>query len=228
MDISALNMVNHNTKVTPNYDLSGRETSIDLCFNNDGDIFIIGVVDNNYIHWASLTKTYEKEKNEAIFNHIANDPFTIVSTIYNSGVPAYYSMKDYYRAKMLRPAEIDRAWTTPFGHGYGTSQIENNGRYFADDVEVFLNKLHRRCYFREAGGAYEAMLDFWLAKVLEGESDYSHYRRIEPLAHMIEQESYLRVSESERIREKYILLCDKLSAAYNRYMDVERGGMPPR
>ena len=62
MDITILNLVNQNTQVIPNYDLSGRETSISIYFNNDNDVIIVGEVDPNYIYWASTTKIYEKEK----------------------------------------------------------------------------------------------------------------------------------------------------------------------
>ena len=224
MDISELhkmNMVNQNTKVIPNYELNKERTSIILYFNNDKDLYIIGEVDNNYIHWASLTKTYENEKNEAIFNYIANEPFTIVSQTYLTGIPARYDLKDYYRAELRRIPE-NGAWSTPFGVHFSKEQIQNNGRFFADYVADFLNELHQMCYFREAGGRYEAMLDFWLSVLTKGESDYMYYQRIGSLPEMIKQEGYLRVSECEPIRNKYILICEKLGDMYNRYMNVVR------
>jgi len=226
MDISLLNMVNQNPKVIPNYELNRERTSVDIYLNSNKDLFIIGVVDNNYIHWASLTKTNEREKNEAIFNYIANEPFTFVSSPNLKGVPTYYNLKEYYRATLKRSSDKG-SWDTPFGVRFGKSEAKYHGNFFAGHVATFLHELQNYCYYREMGGACEIMLDSWIAMLEKGKSDWDCYRRIEPLPKMIEKESYLRVSESETIRKKYLLLCEKLSAAYCRYMDVARGGMPP-
>ena len=70
---------------------------------------------------------------------------------------------------MRRTNEGDIAWITPFGHRYSKSQIEKNGSFFAKDVAGFLDVLHSRCQFREANGAYEAILDFWLKELSKNE-----------------------------------------------------------
>ena len=222
MDLSKLNMVSPSTAVTSNYDLSGRETSLVLYFNDDEDVIIVGQVDANYIYWASLTKTCELEKNEAIFNHVANEPFVLVSSWRNIGLLSHDELKRYYRAELRRTGERDMAWRTPFGHYYGRKQMAQNGGYFAKDVAGFVSVLHRRCEFREAGGAYEAMLDFWLVELAKAEADAHLYPRVEPLVEMMKQESYLVLSRRAPIREKYLLLCEKAGEVYNRYMSAVR------
>jgi len=221
MDITSLNLVNQQTQVTPNYDLSGSETSIILYFNNEDDLVILGQADNNYIFWASRSKTYEKDKNEAIFNYTANEPFGVVSQRYMVGIN-YGDLKRYYRADLKRSKENGMAWKTPFGHYYGLKQVNDNGRYFAQDVESFVRKLHRRCNYREANGAYEAMLDFWLGEISRIEDDALRYPSIELLVEMIKEESYLILSLNEPIREKYLLLLKKSDDMYNRYMSIVR------
>ena len=223
MDITELNWVNKGTEVKPNYDISEKEPSITLYFDNDNDVIIVGTVDPNYICWASRTKTNEKEINEAIFNHIANEKFTLVSQPYYIGLLDYDDLKLCYRTDLIRLTEDkDMAWKTPFGHYYGKSQIQYNGRFFAGDVVVFLKILHRRCNFREADGAYESMLDFWLSELSIGETDALYYPSLEPLFDMIKSEGYLILSQRAAIREKYLILCKKMSNIYGRYMDIAR------
>ena len=54
-NIEELNLITTNTEVKPNYSLENKETSIEVFFNDAGQVLIVGVVDNNYIYWASLT-----------------------------------------------------------------------------------------------------------------------------------------------------------------------------
>ena len=184
-------MVNNSSKVMPNYELNKYGTSLILYFNNNDDLIIVGEVDRNYICWVSLTKTYEKDKNEAIFNHLANEPFVFVSQSRLIGLLDYSELKRYYRANLRRTNENGMVWRTPFGHFYGKDQIKNNGRYFANSVSNFLDVLYRRCQFREADGAYEEMLDFWFEELSKGESDVLYYQVLEPLVEMIKCEGTL-------------------------------------
>ena len=128
MNPSSLNMVSPNTAVAPNYDLNGRETSLVLYFNEDEDVIIIGAVDVNYVYWVSLTKTHELEKNEAIFNHIVNQPYALVASWHNIGLLSGDELRRYYRAELRRTNERGMAWRTPFGHYYGQKQAAQKRR----------------------------------------------------------------------------------------------------
>ena len=222
MNISELNLVNQKTKITPIHDLSGYETSITLYFSVHSDLIIIGEIDGYHICWVSSTKTYEKEKNEAIFNYIANEPISVVSNAQNIGLLTPDELKRYYRTELKRSARKGMKWETPFGHYYSEKSVQYHGHTFAGNVETFPNLLQKRCHFREMNGSYEVILDLWLAELSNKESDPLYYRTVEPLIEIMKNESYLVLSKNDAIREKYLLLCDKARNLYNRYMDATR------
>ncbi len=221
------NLVNDQTMVKANYDLSKRETSIQILIDRNGNLIILGVVDNNYIYWASLTKTEDKHINEIIFNHLANDPYDKVSHSYQAlrtkGIE-YEDLKHWYQASLVRESKDNMVWKTPFGHYYGADQIENNGKYFANDVSRFLANLQERCEFRECNGEYIKVLEYYRDVLLHNQmdSDYMIYYKVKPLEEILRKEDYLRVSTNSEIRELYIQCIDVIGNLYNRYMSVAR------
>ena len=40
--------------------------------------------------------------------------------------------------------------------------LPHNGRFFATDISVHYKDIQRKCRFREAGGAYEQVWEFYL------------------------------------------------------------------
>ena len=63
-------MINSYNKVTPNYDVSTKNLSIEFHLSPSGELIIIGRLDNNYLCWLSLTTIKDKDTNEEIFNYI--------------------------------------------------------------------------------------------------------------------------------------------------------------
>ncbi len=227
MDVKKLNLVNGSSKVTPNYDLSMAQSWIRLFLNRNGKLLIIGQADNNYIYWASLTDQNEKEKNEAIFNYIADESlrFDMVSNewlVFNAAGVPYDELKTWYQTDLVRPLEQNVAWKTPFGHYYGKDQAELNGRSFARDVSQYLDVLKKRCRFREANGAYEAVLDYCLGELSGDYGNALYYTQIEDLISMLRQEQYLVLSDQEQIREKYLLVAETAGKLYNQYQSAIR------
>jgi hypothetical protein len=220
------NLINSKTKVTPSYDLKGRETSICLSFSKNKEVLIIGKVDNNYIYWASFSKIYDKEKNEAIFNHIANNPYDLVSneyTVLKSVSFAYDDLKLWYNTELVRTtSDYNMAWKTPFGHYYGKDQVQFNGKYFSNDVAGFLDILLERCRFREANGSYEEVLDYSLNELMKNDKDVLYYTKVKSLIEMLIKEDYLVMSDHEHIRRKYILFRETADKLYNRYQSAIR------
>lgn len=228
MDLSNIdkeyNLVNQHTKVESNYDLSSRQSSIKIYIDRKGNLIILGIVDNNYIYWASLTNTDDKELNEKIFNHIANDEFSIVSKEYlalkTRGIE-YKDLCQWYSATLVRETKNNMAWKTPFGHYYGTDQINNNGSYFANDVCHLLGTLQSSCEFRECNGEYIKVLDHYRNLLLQND-DYSYYTQIKSLEEILQKEDYLKVSKNIEIRELYTQCMDIISQLYNCYMSAVR------
>lgn len=227
MDIKNLNLVNYSTKVTPNYPVSGEKTNISLYFSKDGRLLIVGKIDNNYIYWASFTNIDDREKNEAIFNYIADESFKIelVSNEHLALKAAgfdYEGLKTWYKTDLDRVSVQNMAWKTPFGHYYGRDQIELNGRYFAGDVAGHLNTLLKRCQFREANGAYREVLDYCFYEVARDSGNPYYYRQVEDLINMLRQEQYLVLSDDDGIREKYLRIFEEASELYGRCQSSER------
>ena len=220
--IEQYNLVNQKNFVTPNYDISHRETYITLYFNNAGDVIIVGNVDNNYIYWLSVTKTEDTELNEKIFNHVANDGITMVSQMYKAlevGNLRYSDLKAYYTVRLSRAHTHGMAWKTPFGHYYGENQTERNGGFFARDVKHFVKDVHQRCELRECGGRYEAVLEGYL-EYLKSEEGYSSKART--LHDLLATEDYLCISPCEKVRQLYMECCKICSELYNQYMTAAR------
>lgn len=182
-------------------------------------------MDNNYIHWASLTKTSDKQVNEKIFNHVANDAFMLVSHEYlalESANIKYKDLRNWFSSRLVREDRHNMAWKTPFGHYYGADQIQYNGKYFAEDVSYYLESLQKICRFREAVGDYSIILRTYLNKLSEDNRDYRYYEEVKPLIGILESEDYLRVSENNEIRELYKKCMDQCANLYNRYMTEVR------
>ncbi|WP_313153204.1 hypothetical protein [Lacrimispora sp.] len=227
MDVKKLNLVNESSKVTPKYDLSGAQSLIRLFFNKNGRLLIIGQADHNYIYWASLTGKDEREKNEAIFNYIADEffRFEMVSSerlVFHAASVPYDELKTWYQTDLVRPLVQNMAWKTPFGHYYGKDQVELNGRYFARDVSQYFDVLLKRCRFREANGAYEVVLDYCLGELSGDYGNALYYTQVEDLINMLRQEQYLVLSDQEQIREKYLLIAEKADKLYNQYQSAVR------
>lgn len=227
MDVRNLNLVNRNTRIIPNYDVSKRETSICLYFNRKGKVLIIGRLDNNYIYWASFTNTDDRELNEAIFNYIADDffKFDMVSSerkvLEFINFP-YDALDTWYQTELRRTSEYDMAWQTPFGHYYGKESIKDNAGYFARDVSGHLKTLLTRCQFREANGAYEEVLDYCLCELSMDGGNVYYYEQVKDMINMLREEQYLILSDQEQIREKYFRFRKEAERLYNQCQSASR------
>lgn len=114
-------------------------------------------------------------------------------------------------------------WQTPFGHYYGTDEIENNGSFFAKDIHSFPDVLRHRCVAREADGTYLSVMKKYMEILNRTYSDPEDaYYNSESVIELIECESYLAFSENNEVRTIYAQLCEKCSGLYNAYMTVVR------
>lgn len=220
------NYVNDRSSVTPNYSLDGKQTAIDVYFNDNNEVLIVGFVDNNYIHWASLTKASDKELNEQIFNYISEGEIHKVTHLYQALKETGLEYGEVMKWLHIRLTRKERrlCWNTPFGHSYGdgTSQLPYNGRFFATDISVYYKDIQRKCRFREAGGAYEKVLDNYLRVLQDDEGDKCYYTRVKDLVDIIREEDYLMMSPTPEVRAKYLKLQEIISSLYNRYMTAVR------
>lgn len=222
-DIERYNLVNESNAKHPNYDLSDRVTSIIVYLTYLDELIIVGEIDNNYIYWMSVTKLNDTEINEKIFNRIATGNYTYVSNEHNV---VSYNQWDYsvFRNTVIIKFQRETgkyAWRTPFKHYYGSSDIHNHGKYFAKDIISYRNKLHKQCGYREAEGNYKVILQKY--KSLISNIDYdNYYSDVEPIYDLLLNESYLRLSEDENLRNLYNECCSMCSQKYNEWMTANR------
>lgn len=226
MDIKKLNLLHESNACKMNYKPNPNHRRIDVYFTLYDEVIIIGVIDNNYIFWQSITSIMDKETNALIFNYITNCDYEIVSNIYkalpNIGT-TYKEFEEMYYICIVKGRSIDTEWETPFGHNYGSHQLENNGRYFSNDIAVLPTLLKRKCEIRNAGGIYINMLRKYVELLNKNNTDsVKDYYSKKPIIDILESESYIKLSEDIVLRNLYNEAISKCNDLYNAYMSAVR------
>lgn len=224
-NIEELNFVTDKLAVKPNYSLDNQRTCIDVYFNDKGQVLIVGEVDNNYIYWASLTSSGDREINGYIFDYISWGKIKKVTQFYKAVGAMGFSfeeVKRWVKIRLTRKSDDMMSWNTPFGASYSSGQMKYNGQFFAKNLSYYLTDVREKCRLREAGGAYEPVLDYYLNVMRQDDGEASYYVRVKKLINIIEAEDYLYGSENMEIRRKYIRLREMSESLYNRYMSAAR------
>lgn len=215
-EIEEYNRVSMKNSIIPTYDVTKYETFIDLYFNHEGEVMIVGNIEGtDYIFWLSITKTDDVEMNEKIFHHIAYGEMERISQLYRVLEQQRISEtlpENCYRIRLTRVRGSELEWETPFGHSYG-KQIEKNGELFAKDVKHFMEHVQKRCKLRECDGKYENVLKSYAELLRQAETYTSEVKWLEEL---LEAESYLSISGTESVRRLYLECCSRCSELCNR------------
>lgn len=111
IDLSPYDMIAKIAAHAPEYDVSKLRTSIEIYISHDRKLCIMGVLDNNYRVWCSITTLDDREVNAAIFAHIADYDFTQSRVISKYDLGLHLDLDDWYRGTITR-AEESR-WDTP-------------------------------------------------------------------------------------------------------------------
>lgn len=248
-DIKNSNLINSFCAKTPNYDLTHCLPYVGFYITLENKLVIESILDNNYISWFSVTSLQNKELNAQIFDYIALNKYDLVSN--EAAVIAANGLGDilkysFYEKLTRRPLSENTAayekltrrplskniaavhtgstffgWDTPFGVYYG-SDTENHGRYFANDVLRFAEKLKTQAEFKAANGKYHAVLTEYLNLI--SALDYMSYdTKIKPIYEALLSERYLTVSQNAETRRLYTACIDACKNKYNSYMSVARG-----
>lgn len=224
-NIEELNLVTDKLAVKPNYGLENIVTYIDVYFNEMGQVLIVGEVDNNYIYWASLTESRDKEMNGYIFDYISRGRIKKVTHFFKVVEAAGFLFEDvrrWVKIRLTRRPNDLMAWITPFEANFASDQVKYNGQFFAKSISYYMRDIREKCRLREADGAYEKVLDYYLTVMNADDGDAGYYFKVKKLIRIIEAEDYLYGSENPEIRRKYIKLRELSESLYNRYMSAAR------
>lgn len=217
MDILKYNCITDKELVEPRYDLSEYPYKIRVRFERTGNVFIFGMV-NDYVYWASYTNVADKEINAAIFDQITHKDLSKTTHEYNI-VPKFdidYSDYEYFLSVEIVPRK-DGGFDTTFGHGYLADDVQC-GKWFADDLDRYLERMRELCKTREMDGLYAGMLNKYLER-LKKYNGYN-YGDESDIREIINSEKYLAVSDNETIRNLYIECARRLSSIYREYMSM--------
>ena len=185
-----------NPKYTPNPD----HRKVQVYYTDKDQVIIVGVADNNFIYWLSVTRIDDLATNRAIFVEItANEP-KLYGHLYLALKKTKYS---YERVKEMYCAELRQAeMIVP--HYEATKKLckmrEVRGKY----IEIL------RCY-----------LDMLAATTGDARADYAQH---EVLIKLIKSEKYLRLSDNDTVRSLYQQLERRCERIYQDYMTDARGG----
>lgn len=194
MDIQKYNCVTPENADTPKYTPNPDHRKIQVYYTDKNQVIIVGVADNNYIYWLSVTRMDDLSTNRAIFAEItANAPklyghfyLAIKKTKYS-----YESAKDMYSAE-LRQAEM---------------------------IVPHYEKIKALCRMRELEGQYIQIMRCYLDMLAGTSGDpIADYHQHEVLIELIQSERYLRLSDNDTVRSLYKALDRQCRHIYDSYM----------
>lgn len=199
MDIRELNCLTLDNASTPKYNPYSGNCCIRVYYADKNKIIIVGVADNNYIYWLSVSKMDDIETNRRIFDYI----YRLVPSIFGS-IAKVLETKTNYSYEQL----------TSF---YSATLTQ------AESILPHYRKIKGLCKAREADGRYIDIMRYYL-NILQCRSSapVSDYEKNERIIELIRSEKYLRLSDNSTVRNLYSELEKHCSDLYNTYMTAVR------
>lgn len=221
------NLVNSNNSSKPNYDVFDIEPYFNFYLSPQDEVCIIGVYDNNYIFWASITKKEDTELNAAIIEFIYNNKFKTVSNEYLALKSRYAEIKEWYKFSVQKEEYYgQRRYYSPVDGAFLEIESKGFSRSCAGGIRAFYRKGLELCDFRVVDTGYDKILERYnslLTKQAQSINDcYDNYYQTLPLVSILTNESYLRICKDEYIRNLYIDCMNKAASLYNAYMTAAR------
>lgn len=210
------NLVTVENQRIPSYGLNKSKRTIECYLQFDGELRIVGRLDNNYIYWYSSSHIEYERLNKEVFEYLTTMPIEYVTSLYSVSDGKEETAHKF----SLDLSSIEKMkWSTPFGHYYAYENEERHGEYFARDLSSYYRTLQKKCEIREAEGLYLRILKVYLDKLSEKETNYPKVKNLEEI---LKIESYLLVSKNPEIRKYYGLCIEKIKSLYNAYMTMIR------
>ncbi len=225
MCVMIKNYVNQKNRQNVSYTINPDHRQIDLYFTRDRRVIIVGTADNNYIFWLSVSACEDEAATGEAFDQITRQEWDTHTALYLALKEAGFDYEDLawmYHDRIVQSKQPGMAWSTPFGHCYGTDDADN-GKFFAHDIAGFPDILETKCRIRAADGLYFPVLKEYL-RILEDGDDPLYYMSpdVRAIHEILKQEQYLILAEDIKVREYYHAAAKKEAELYNRYMTAVR------
>lgn len=225
MCVMIKNYVNQKNRQNVSYTINPDRRQIDLYFTRDRRGIIVGTADNNYIFWLSVSACEDEAATGEAFDQITRQEWDTHTALYLALKEAGFDYEDLawmYHDRIVQSKQPGMAWSTPFGHCYGTDDADN-GKFFAHDIAGFPDILETKCRIRAADGLYFPVLKEYL-RILEDGDDPLYYMSpdVRAIHEILKQEQYLILAEDIKVREYYHAAAKKEAELYNRYMTAVR------
>ena len=225
MCVMIKNYVNQKNRQNVSYTINPDHRQIDFYFTRDRRVIIVGTADNNYIFWLSVSACEDEAATGEAFDQITRQEWDTHTALYLALKEAGFDYEDLawmYHDRIVQSKQPGMAWSTPFGHCYGTDDADN-GKFFAHDIAGFPDILETKCRIRAADGLYFPVLKEYL-RILEDGDDPLYYMSpdVRAIHEILKQEQYLILAEDIKVREYYHAAAKKEAELYNRYMTAVR------
>ncbi len=227
MEEPVLSVINQKTqeKITCNRD--SRHKHIQIYFLPNREIIIDGSEDYVYSYWLSKTKLYDKALNSDIFGLVTNGVYDYLAHVTNVvdklGV-SYWKLSKCFSIRLEKDkGDANILWKTPFGKNYMLDERENIGKKIADDLVTYYEELQARCRDMEASPNTISILHRMEVEASLATGDaVQRYQKVNHHMEKLWEWSFIKASESEKLREAYVSAYEVLSGLYNDYMSVVR------
>lgn len=225
MCVMIKNYVNQRNRQNVSYTINPDHRQIDLYITRDRRVIVVGTADNNYIFWLSVSACEDAAATREAFDQITRQEWDTHTALYLALKEAGFDYEDLawmYHDRIVQSKQPGMAWSTPFGHCYGTDDADN-GKFFAHDIAGFPDILETKCRIRAADGLYFPVLKEYL-RILEDGDDPLYYMSpdVRAIHEILKQEQYLILAEDIKVREYYHAAAKKEAELYNRYMTAVR------
>lgn len=219
------NYVNQKNWQNVSYTINPDHRQIELYITRDRKVIVVGTADNNYIFWLSVSACEDEAATGEAFDQITRQEWDTHTALYLALKEAGFDYEDLawmYHDRIVQSKQPGMAWSTPFGHCYGTDDADN-GKFFAHDIAGFPDILETKCRIRAADGLYFPVLKEYL-RILEDGDDPLYYMSpdVRAISGILKQEQYLILSGDIKVREYYHAAKKKEAELYNRYMTAVR------
>ena len=220
----SLDLVTRKNAIEPYSDISKSKFTFEFYLNYRGGLCIIGYLDNYYVCNMSYSTVEDVERTQRIIDDFRASPHKTVTTLHNILGGRGRQELETGRFKTKITTYVDKHGITHYS--CAGSEYYSDESFLARQLRHSWENLQRKCRFRIIDGAYLSVLKIYheiLSKYKRGEKEApGYYSRHKLLIRIIEEESYLKLSQDAEVRQLYTAVSSCAEDLYGAYMDEAR------